>query len=499
MSTIVEANTPLAQLLQEAMQPKLLEIGWAADESDHSLVEYITNLLSHGSNKQEIITELGTGLLSDDSDDPAIAQFAEWLFNIIPMLTAQLAGETSTGGQNGPATQQQQQSAQTEQQAQQSTQQQQQQTPDQDMQVDEQTASAVLVPSIVSDQPLLTRDRPSGPKAMRDGTSGGNGRGRGRMLGQLNRQMDRGGDDKMLRIKGAAGGTGRINSHAGRDSNRRGRGNNIAGGMQRMMGGRPGQQHGGMPVMNQQQQTQLMQMMEMQSQMMAQILNGQAPDMGAFNAAPTQQQRGKSLFDRVSNKPKFSKNGQPDVEMGDDDSNKEPFDTVCRFNDRCTVATCPYAHQSPAAPPGTAFDTSDRCNFGAACENRKCAGKHPSPAQRRQHLSQDVECKFYPNCTNPACPFKHPDMPACRNGADCSVENCKFSHSKIMCRYNPCLNAACVYKHVEGQKRGKFEDKVWTADRLKSLKDHQEGTEELILPAKDTDMQTSDQSAEIIT
>lgn len=32
-----------------------------------------------------------------------------------------------------------------------------------------------------------------------------------------------------------------------------------------------------------------------------------------------------------------------------------------------------------------------------------------------------------------------------------------------MCRYNPCLNPSCAYRHNEGQKRGNFADKVWTA------------------------------------
>lgn len=213
-------------------------------------------------------------------------------------------------------------------------------------------------------------------------------------------------------------------------------------------------------------------------------------------------QQSKSLFDRV-NKPGRKSNHQQqhqqqtvDVDMASNDDaaeRKEPFDTLCHFNAKCTVASCPYAHQSPAAAPGTSVDLQDVCSFGAACENRKCSGKHPSPAQRRQHLSQEVDCKFYPNCTNPSCPFRHPDMPACRNGADCSTPNCKFSHSKILCRYNPCLNPGCVYKHAEGQKRGKFDDKVWTrsggedgngmtAERFKTLGEHNEAREELILP-----------------
>lgn len=49
------------------------------------------------------------------------------------------------------------------------------------------------------------------------------------------------------------------------------------------------------------------------------------------------------------------------------------------------------------------------------------------------------------------------------------------------------MNPACAFKHVEGQKRGKFDDKVWVAD---SAKEHvserkfvdENGVEELIIP-----------------
>ena len=76
----------------------------------------------------------------------------------------------------------------------------------------------------------------------------------------------------------------------------------------------------------------------------------------------------------------------------------------------------------------------------------------------------------------------------CRNGADCTREGCKFTHVNITCKYNPCLSAACPYKHAEGQKRGAFNDKVWVADgekehvsERKFIDDDAEG-EELVVP-----------------
>lgn len=98
--------------------------------------------------------------------------------------------------------------------------------------------------------------------------------------------------------------------------------------------------------------------------------------------------------------------------------------------------------------------------------------------------------------TNKACPFKHP-MPVCRNGADCPTREsgCTFAHSDIMCRYNPCMNPACPYRHTDGQKRGNFADKVWTRDGVEAGKDSHvserkfvnedgEAEEELILPGR---------------
>ncbi|KAI9671616.1 MAG: hypothetical protein M1829_004621 [Trizodia sp. TS-e1964] len=139
------------------------------------------------------------------------------------------------------------------------------------------------------------------------------------------------------------------------------------------------------------------------------------------------------------------------------------MDDVCKFNLGCTKKDCPYAHQSPAAPLGITIDVSDHCPFGVACKNKKCVARHPSPAQKINHQAEQ-DCRFYPNCSNSACPFRHPTMPICRNGADCTRTNCIFAHIKTLCKYNPCMNIACSFKHSLGQKRGAYDDKVWTAD-----------------------------------
>lgn len=485
-----EASKALAQAIQGTIQPKLIENGWVAEENDTTLSEYITVMVADGKSVQEIEAELGSDLIGTGPDDPAVAEFANWLSEQMRQSSAppQPVMEAAV------EMQQPEQDARTE-------------SPLQDAQMDDAAAAADGVPS--------------GPKAMRNGNGAGRGRDK-RMLGQMNNHLARDGGlpDSLRRIKGAAGGQqGRINAHAGRDPPRGPKNQNLANGVQRMMNGGAvrGGRGGAMSAMNPQMNNMmnpmdphhgqmLMQMMEMQAAMMQQMMEtGQVPNFAQANG------QGKSLFDRVdkrqnghfkgrqSSRAHETQDGDAASSSMDVDSNKEPFDKVCRFNANCTNPNCPYAHQSPAAPPNQTMDLTDTCSFGAACENRKCAARHPSPAQRAQHLKQEVDCKFFPNCTNPSCPFRHPDMPLCRNGADCSVAGCKFTHSKIMCRYTPCTKPFCPFKHVEGQ-RGVFKDKVWTAtdgvpdldegaeggtsNRFASLVDSQEQPEELILPGQ---------------
>lgn len=363
---------------------------------------------------------------------------------------------------------------------------------------------------------------------MRNGSQAARDR---RILGHVNKQLN---DAALHKVKGSSG-TGRINSHRSeppkgpRQQNRtqalqRGlqRGPGIAQPMQQNTMGQMPNMFGAMGPMTPQQQMQIFAMYEEQARMMASILSPQQqqmfPAQMAFGDPNTPQpQQGKSLFDRVDNKrPHHTKrnynnnnnnnnqNGQSattgtdsttidpsssmDVE-GAQSTPSDPSSTVCYFNLNCTKADCHFVHQSPAAPPGITIDMGDTCSFGAACKNHKCVGKHPSPAKLAPARAQE-DCKFYPNCTNPRCPFKHPAIPPCRNGADCTVPNCKFAHSTVACKFDPCLNPSCPFKHAAGQKRGTFQDKVWSAsgEHVSDRKfvTEEEGQEDLILPGKES-------------
>ncbi|KAI1082961.1 hypothetical protein F5B20DRAFT_530994 [Whalleya microplaca] len=497
MAVEVAMNTPLADALNTAIQPKLVEVGWATGGADDSaLSEYIILMLVNGKTQEQIAAELAGDLLSLGPDDPGARDFAKWLFDEIDSLNARLNGASVQSDRTGG-------------------------------EVSQETAVPMeqdTEMSMVMDTPEL--NAPTGPKSMRNGNMRG-GREK-RLFGQMTKAMDRTHDSALHRVR--ATGNERINAHnrapptgprggPARPNNRttNNRAAGIAAGLNQMAGGMPGLPGApGMNGMNDMSwmmpggggggggQEQIFNLLQQQNQMMAQLQQ----QLAQQNQANGGRGHGRSLFDRVQN-PRGGRRGGhhmngprshhaesngaketstegEDVDMtGSRREPPNPETTICKFNLTCTNRDCKFAHQSPAAPPNTAVDINDVCTYGAACKNRKCVGRHPSPATKRAHQNEQ-ECKFYPNCTNPSCPFKHPDMPVCRNGGDCAVEGCKFTHLQTMCRFSPCTNRFCPYKHEEGQ-RGIFQDKVWTAD---GTKDHvserkfvdQSSLEELIVP-----------------
>ncbi|GJN72924.1 hypothetical protein PLIIFM63780_006990 [Purpureocillium lilacinum] len=456
MPVEVAMNTPLADALNSAIQPKLVEVGWGTGGTDDSaLAEYIILMLANGKTQDQIASELSGELLGLPADDPGVRDFSKWLFEQIETLNAQVNGGHAAGG---------------------------------DAMADAPQEGGL---SGEMDTDMGTNDvselnAPTGPRSMRNGNMRG-GRDK-RMLGQMNRAMDRTGDGALHRTRG----NDRINTH-GRapptgprtGAGRLPRHNNhraanlqaglAAGGPQAnwMMQGQPPNQ------------MELMAMLEEQNKMMFQ-LSQQLMTGGPGGRGGGYGQRGrggKSLFDRVSDphhKNKFRRNQHQQDANGEGSKTEEgaegedvdmsggkreapnPEDTVCKYNLHCTNKDCKFAHQSPAAPPGVSVDVTDTCSFGAACKNRKCVGRHPSPAARLAHQNEQ-DCKFFPNCQNPRCPFRHPSMPVCRNGPDCTTPNCKFTHVKTKCKFNPCLNPNCMFVHEEGQQGG-FRDKVWTAE-----------------------------------
>ena len=493
----ITLETPLARAVANVIQPKLVEMGWS-DGQESPLIEYIVLMLVNGKTEEQIATELSNDFLGLQEGDTAALEFSQWLFTQVELLNQQINGAApasndTTMGQLNPSAMEFDNSAQT--------------TPNpfgeangQDAEMAEAGNEMYVLPCLSANAyNMLTvlLNSPTGPKAMRNGRGG-----KGRMLNQINRNLDRGSDAALHRVRGQ--GNGRI-GHNGRGQMR--------GGQQNGRGGRAmGMQGNPMMQMTPENQMQLMSMLEEQARMMSQFMPGFMPPAvnPAFQTGSQNGPQGRSLFNRVErggqrggkrgyNKPRAAEGADVDMDSttGGEQDESNP-DTVCRFNQRCSRQDCPFAHQSPAAPEGTSIDPSDTCSFGAACKNKKCTGRHPSPAVRSAHQAEAM-CRFFPHCTNPTCPFKHPSMPVCRNGADCKTEGCKFTHVETACKFNPCLNPKCPYKHTEGQ-RGAYTDKVWTPHSGEHVSERKfvtdvDGPQELIKP--ETEENTQSQSQEL--
>ncbi|KAE8449368.1 hypothetical protein EG329_008269 [Mollisiaceae sp. DMI_Dod_QoI] len=529
MSVEVVLDTPLAQALNAAIQPKLVEVGWSTGGGDDTaLAEYIILMLANGKTQEQIAAELSGDLLSLGPDDPGAKEFSQWLFQQVEILNSQQNGGNS--GAVAPTREAQVDVANG--------------AHDSDMEGISETGDnnvyAILSVNLSGPDlrlpprpPPLTHFRPTGPKSMRNGAARGRDK---RMLGHLAKAMDRPNDSVLHRVR-PQNGNERINTHSRapptgpRQQQMAGRGGarTLNNRVNNAMAGMPMQTGAAGNIMNMtpQQQMELYAMLEQQSRLMAQMLNPQGMPMGngMANGFQQQPQPGRSLFDRVPKNARpqnngFQKGPQPnkfnehkqqsedggpsssmDVEMSQEKKEINPETTACKFNLNCTVPECKFAHQSPAAPAGAPIDFNDTCSFGAACQNKKCTAKHPSPASHTQQI-----CKFYPNCTKgPACPFRHPAKP-CRNGGDCAVPGCKFAHTTTMCKFNPCTRPDCPFKHAEGQ-RGVYKDKVWTPNS--TIKQHvserkfvdENGPEELIVPEKSEAplSQESNTTAEIMT
>lgn len=550
MAASVDITGDLQTAIQAAVQPKLMENGWVVEENDTTLSEYVTMMIVNGKDVAGVKSELGGDLLGVGENDPGVGQFAEWLFNTVQQLSAPQQQEQMA---EAPQQDQQLQQIPSTQDAQMEDSTASADAPyvntfsysgsEDDFGYDARAVNPAHPYNFYSNcrrqsqpcfnhyqqmqlQQQLTNNcnSPTGPRSMRNG----NERGRGpRMMRQLNNSMGRPSDlpDKLSRIKGAAGvGAGRIDSHRGRDSAPRGpRNNSITHGLQRVMGtGRGGHQNGANGnFMNggqirADQQMQFMQMMEVQASMVAQLLqqqNGGLPQTGRGGHPQRGAGRGRGrggargggnqnpALHAVDGKlpdgplPSGPNGSGMDID-GNNGHSTDAFSTACKYNTTCNVPTCPFAHQSPAVTSNIQVDLTDTCTHRVACTNTKCTARHPSPALRNGHHAggglSSIDCKFYPNCANPRCPYRHPTAMPCRNGPDCTTPGCTFAHAKIMCRYNPCTNALCAFKHAEGQKRGKFTDKVWTpeggekTDRFADLSKHNEGDEELIRPDQQT-------------
>lgn len=113
MSPSITPDSPLAQALANAIQPKLVEMGWSEGQ-ESPLIEYIVLMLVNGKTQQQIATELSDDFLCLDEGDNSAFGFTEWLFGQVEQLDQQINGGSnntsveqpvSSKGVNGAAQQ----------------------------------------------------------------------------------------------------------------------------------------------------------------------------------------------------------------------------------------------------------------------------------------------------------------------------------------------------------------------------------------------------------
>lgn len=252
-------DSPMGKALQERVLPKLVELGWSTGMQDDTLSEYIVLMLANGGDEAQITSELSTDLLGSDPDDPGPANFAKWLFEQVAELQqihgAPAASSAPTDAGSAGDVQMDAQAG------------------DAEMAEDGSGPMYAARQNASQSQMLMLRFRPTGPKAMRNGKGAGRDK---RIVGQINKNLDRSSDSALHRVRGA-GGVGRVNSHS-RDPPKGPRQTNIArnlaagvgrgmmnnampmtGGMNAMQQ-YPQQPNGGQMVMDSSQMQQMLQM-----------------------------------------------------------------------------------------------------------------------------------------------------------------------------------------------------------------------------------------------
>jgi hypothetical protein len=91
MTVEVALGTPLADALNNVVQPKLVEMEWSTGGLDDSaLAEYVILMLVNGKTQEQISEELSNDLLNLEEGNTAAIDFSRWLFEQVEILNNQL-------------------------------------------------------------------------------------------------------------------------------------------------------------------------------------------------------------------------------------------------------------------------------------------------------------------------------------------------------------------------------------------------------------------------
>lgn len=92
----IAQDSPLAAAVANAIQPKLVEMGWSTDDGQESaLIEYIVLMLVNGKTQEQLATELSNDFLGLDEGDTQALEFSRWLFAQVEILNQQINGAPS--------------------------------------------------------------------------------------------------------------------------------------------------------------------------------------------------------------------------------------------------------------------------------------------------------------------------------------------------------------------------------------------------------------------
>lgn len=104
MAAELTMGTPVADALNNAVQLKLVDLGWASGGLDDAapLAEYILLMLVNGKTQDQIASELANDLLSLGPEDTAATEFSQWLFSELNRLNMELNGGAAGNAQQEP-------------------------------------------------------------------------------------------------------------------------------------------------------------------------------------------------------------------------------------------------------------------------------------------------------------------------------------------------------------------------------------------------------------
>lgn len=143
---------------------------------------------------------------------------------------------------------------------------------------------------------------------------------------------------------------------------------------------------------------------------------------------------------------------------------------LCKFGAVCSNPQCPYGHPTVINDDQKVTDFT-WCSDNLECSNPKCQKAHASASkirpvatsskQGRNHYPTPEEqgksldqCKYNEKCTNVKCKFRHAKSHTqCRDGAECKRYDCIFMHPiNEVCKWGTqCTNPKCGFQHPEGK------------------------------------------------